>query len=249
MDIGQTSQGGRGKNKRSWTKQKEEQLIDELLNFKNGFKNKLDDILNQKFPGYGLKAIPHTDSKIKCKNNVHGLWNVSFPYFHKLTIIYGPDRATGANSGTFAQEVDNQQNEAINLSRDKPVLKKAKIVKIPTDNKKQKTQKREMSEVVDLTTSLKVMSSNLSGFMNGMNAHMSTTANALSTTQQHKQAILLLGVQGLTRHEALLAAQKMASSPSDLSLFYQSPDEAYKREFIINLIHPHLPRNGNISYF
>ncbi|KAH9611654.1 hypothetical protein KSS87_022565 [Heliosperma pusillum] len=47
-----------------------------------------------------------------------------------------------------------------------------------------------MSEVVDLTTSFKDMSSNLSGFMDGMNAHISTIANALSTTQQHEQAIM-----------------------------------------------------------
>ncbi|KAH9625189.1 hypothetical protein KSS87_001874 [Heliosperma pusillum] len=46
-------------------------------------------------------------------------------------------------------------------------------------------------------------------------------------------------------YEALLAAQKLASSPSDLSFFFQSPNDAWKKEFIFNLIHPHLPRNGN----
>ncbi|XP_074321775.1 uncharacterized protein LOC141658956 [Silene latifolia] len=202
-----------------------------------------------------------------CKQNksAQGLWNVPFPHFDKLAIIYGPDRATGTNSETFVQAVDNQQNEAVDLSRDEsdeddniddeeplyiptqsspnePSSKKAKIGKILTDYKKQKTKKRKMPEVVDLTTSFKDMSSNLSGFMNGMNVHMSTIANALSTTQRHEQAIMvreqefedqkknlineLLGVQGLTRFEALLAAQKLASNPSDLSLFYQSPDEA-----------------------
>ncbi|KAK9713818.1 hypothetical protein RND81_06G053100 [Saponaria officinalis] len=270
--------------------------------FKNGFKNKLEDILNQKFLGCEIKAVPHIESKIKwfkdkynvltemfrtfgfswddekhmikyerqsyddfCRQNknAHGLWNVFFPYFDKLAIIYGPDRATGTNSETFAQAVDNQQNKVIDLSRDEsdkdeniddyeplyqstqfdpsePVSKKAKMVKIPTDNKKQKTKKRKMPEVVDLTTSFKVMSSNLSGFMNGMNAHMSTIANALSTTQQPERH------NG--SYEALVAAQKLASSPSDLSLFYQSSHGAWKREFkfIINLIHPHLPRNENI---
>ncbi|KAK9750283.1 hypothetical protein RND81_02G184200 [Saponaria officinalis] len=197
------------------------------------------------------------DAFCRQNKNARGLWNVSFPYFDKLSIIYGPDRATETNSKTFAQAVDNQQNKVIDLTRSEsyedeniddneslyqstqfdpsgPVSKKAKM-------------KRKMSEVVDLTTSFKVMSSNLSGFMNGMNAHMSTITNALSTTQQHEQAIMLLGVQGLTRYGALLAAQKLASSPSDLFFFfYQSPDEAWKTEFIINLFHPHLPQNENI---
>lgn len=216
--------------------------------------------------------------------HAYGLWNVSFPHFDKLEIIYGPDRATGTNSETFVQAVENQHTDAIDLSADESdednniyyddslyqpsqstpseqVSKKAKTMKIPKENKKEKTRKRKMPEVVDLTSSFKDMSSNLSGFMSGMNAHMSTIANALSTTQQHEQAIMareqeledqkknlineLLGVQGLTRYEALLAAQKLASNPSDMSLFYQSPDEAWKREFVINLIHPHVARNGN----
>ncbi|XP_021835779.2 uncharacterized protein [Spinacia oleracea] len=77
MDIGQSSQGGRGKNKRSWTKAEEEVLINSLLemttdpswkadgSFKSGFKNKLEEKLNDKFPGCGLKVVPHIESKIK----------------------------------------------------------------------------------------------------------------------------------------------------------------------------------------
>ncbi|XP_074278579.1 uncharacterized protein LOC141602172 [Silene latifolia] len=310
MDVGQTSQGGRGKNKRSWTKLEEEHLIDGLLelnsdpqwkadgSFKNGFKNKLEDMMNKKFPGCGLKANPHIESKIKwfkdkynaltemfrtsgfswddekhmikcerqsyddfCRQNknAHGLWNVSFPHFDKLAIIYGPGQATGTYSETFAEAVENQQNEPIDLSKDEsdeddliddneslyrptqsspsePTSKKAKTLKIQTENTKQKTKKRKMPDVVDLTTSFKDMSSNLSDFMSGMNVHMSTIANALSTTQQHEHAIMvreqelenqkknlvneLLGMQGLTRYEALLASKKLASSPSDLSLSF-----------------------------
>ena len=77
MNVGQFVQSGRGKNKRSWNKSEEECLINGLLemsadpswkadgSFKGGFKNKLEEKLNEKFPGCGLKAIPHIESKIK----------------------------------------------------------------------------------------------------------------------------------------------------------------------------------------
>ena len=77
MDNAHSSLSGRGKNKRSWTKPEEECLINGLLemstdpswkadrSFKSGYKNKLEDKLNEKFPGCGLKAMPHIDSKVK----------------------------------------------------------------------------------------------------------------------------------------------------------------------------------------
>ncbi|KAL2900933.1 Telomeric DNA-binding factor trf1 [Bienertia sinuspersici] len=51
------SQGGREKNKRSWTKAEEKVLIDGLLEMK--------EELNKKFPGCGLKSNPHIESKMK----------------------------------------------------------------------------------------------------------------------------------------------------------------------------------------
>ncbi|KAL2945482.1 Patatin-like phospholipase domain-containing protein 5 [Bienertia sinuspersici] len=73
---GFSSQGGRGKNKRFWKKEEEEALIDCSLElscdqqwkgggFKNGYLNKLELMLNTKFPGCDIKAIPHIESKFK----------------------------------------------------------------------------------------------------------------------------------------------------------------------------------------
>ena len=85
MDVSQTAQTGRGRNKRSWTKSEEECLINGLLemsndpswkadgSFKGGFKNKLEDIMNEKFPGCGLKAVPHIESKIKWFKDKHNV--------------------------------------------------------------------------------------------------------------------------------------------------------------------------------
>ncbi|KAL2937440.1 Mediator of RNA polymerase II transcription subunit 26 [Bienertia sinuspersici] len=155
MDIGQSAQSGRGKNKRSWTKLEEECLINGLLemsadpswkangSFKGGFKNKLEEKMNEKFPGCGLKVVPHIESKIKWfkdkynvlsemfrtsgfswdnekhmiqHKNAQGLWNVPFPFYEQLAIIFGADRATGVQSETFVQAIDNQE-ETIELDK------------------------------------------------------------------------------------------------------------------------------------
>ncbi|KAL2900909.1 Phospho-N-acetylmuramoyl-pentapeptide-transferase [Bienertia sinuspersici] len=56
------SQGGREKNKRSWTKAEEKKANG---NFKSGFRNKIEEELNKKFPGCGLKSNPYIESKMK----------------------------------------------------------------------------------------------------------------------------------------------------------------------------------------
>jgi len=77
MDVSQGSQIGKGKNKRFWTKEEEWALIHGLLelsadpqwkaegNFKSGYLVKLEEMMNAKCPGSGLKAYPHIDSKTK----------------------------------------------------------------------------------------------------------------------------------------------------------------------------------------
>ncbi|KAL2929073.1 hypothetical protein RDABS01_034484 [Bienertia sinuspersici] len=325
MDVGQSAQSGRGKNKRSWTKLEEECLINGLLemsadpswktddSFNGGFKNKLEEKMNEKFPGCGLKVVPHIESKIKwfkdkynvlsemfrtsgfswdnekhmivcerqsyedfCRQhkNSQGLWNIPFPFYEQLAIIFCADRATGVQSETFVQAIDNQEKETIELDKgdsdededngsvnqtrqsspSEPSSKKAKKEKTP----KGQGKKRKMSEVVDLTSSFNNMSSSFSSYMNEMNMHMSTIASAFSTTQQHEQAIMareeieenqknslvneLLRIPGLTRFEIMQASKKLASNSSELSLFYQSPDDEWRKEFIVNLIHPMLDK-------
>jgi len=121
-----------------------------------------------------------------------------------------------------------------------------------------------MPEVVDLTSTFTSMSSNIIGFMSGMNCHLETTASAFSTTQQHEQVIIarefefdqkqkdveekkrglfnkLVQISGLTRVEAMNAAMKMVANKSKLSLFYACPNDEWRKDFILNLVHPDLP--------
>jgi len=48
-------------------------------------------------------------------------------------------------------------------------------------------------------------------------------------------------ILGLTRVEAMMAAKKLVSNESTLTTFYECVDDEWKKDFILNLIHPDLP--------
>jgi len=69
---------GRGRNKRKWTVEEDEELVKALCQvsadprykvegggFKNCYSQGIQSILAQKLPGHGIKAIPHVDSRLK----------------------------------------------------------------------------------------------------------------------------------------------------------------------------------------
>uniref|UniRef100_A0A803L798 Myb/SANT-like domain-containing protein n=1 Tax=Chenopodium quinoa TaxID=63459 RepID=A0A803L798_CHEQI len=73
----ETSNRGRGKNKRYWTYEEDAVLIRYLHElscdpkwkcdngFKNGYMNKLEEMINGVLPNCGLRAVPHIESRIK----------------------------------------------------------------------------------------------------------------------------------------------------------------------------------------
>uniref|UniRef100_A0A7C9CJX8 Uncharacterized protein n=1 Tax=Opuntia streptacantha TaxID=393608 RepID=A0A7C9CJX8_OPUST len=81
---------------------------------------------------------------------------------------------------------DDDEDESIQSAQPSPQLSKR------TRREKSSTSKgkKRMSEVVDLTSTFTSMSSNITGFMSGMNCHLETIASAFSTTQQHEQVII-----------------------------------------------------------
>lgn len=69
---------GRGRNKRKWTADEDEELVKALCEvsadprykvegggFKNCYSQGIESILAQKLPGRGIKASPHVDSRLK----------------------------------------------------------------------------------------------------------------------------------------------------------------------------------------
>jgi len=51
----------------------------------------------------------------------------------------------------------------------------------------------------------------------------------------------MIQASGLTRVEAMKAVMKLVSDDSKLSMFYACPNDEWKKDFILNLIHPDLP--------
>ncbi|KAL2901426.1 UDP-3-O-acyl-N-acetylglucosamine deacetylase [Bienertia sinuspersici] len=206
MDVSQMAQSGRGRNKRAWTKSEEECLINRLLelsanpslknygNFKSGFKNNLEEIMNEIFPCCGLKAVPHIESKIKwfkdkChvindmlhtsgfswdneKNmiqhkNAQELWNVTFPFYDQLTIIYGVDRAIGVQLETFVEAVDSQKKEIVDLDN---------VESDNDDDEAEDNESKRRKQQRDKEGRGRCLS-----YMNEMNMHMSTIASVFAT--------------------------------------------------------------------
>uniref|UniRef100_A0A803N970 DDE Tnp4 domain-containing protein n=1 Tax=Chenopodium quinoa TaxID=63459 RepID=A0A803N970_CHEQI len=136
------SGGGRGRNKRFWTAQEDEVLVEALSElavdphwrcengFRSGYMVRLEEVIGKALPGCGLKATPHIDSRIKTLGakfraisqmlntsgfshpNCKNLYGISFPHFHELEKIYGKDYATGKPAEGFADAVNNLEKVA-----------------------------------------------------------------------------------------------------------------------------------------
>ncbi|KAL2938812.1 hypothetical protein RDABS01_022261 [Bienertia sinuspersici] len=77
MEESSASGGGRGRNKRLWTKEEDKVLVEALselavdphwrceAGFRNGYMTRLEEDIGKALPGCGLKATPHIDSRLK----------------------------------------------------------------------------------------------------------------------------------------------------------------------------------------
>ncbi|KAL2905289.1 Transcription factor MYB13 [Bienertia sinuspersici] len=140
MEESSASGGGRGRNKRFWTKEEDKVLVEALselavdphwrceAGFRNGYMTQLEEDIGKALPGCGLKATPHIDSRLKTLStkfraiaqmlstrghpNCKNLYGVAFPHFHELMNIYGKDYATGRPAEGFVEAVNNLQKDA-----------------------------------------------------------------------------------------------------------------------------------------
>ncbi|KAJ8424258.1 hypothetical protein Cgig2_033493 [Carnegiea gigantea] len=140
-----------------------------------------------------------------------GIRNELLFILDELDKIFGPDRAIGAASENFKEDVNGLQNETIELDKDEK--------KDEEDEKESKSYR----------------SSYLTGFMNDTNCYLLNIANALCTTQQHDQALMnyemklddkkkcllqeVMNIPGLTKDEVMKAVNKLACDSSLLPYF------------------------------
>nr|GEV29051.1 hypothetical protein [Tanacetum cinerariifolium] len=125
---------GRGKNKCFWEESETELLLDVLQDMANDPSWKTDNVFRSNYlgdvhrrilakrPDFAKIVSPHIESKVACekqwyenycKNHkeARGLWDVPFPYFNKLELVYGKDRATGIGGEGFEDAIHNLENE------------------------------------------------------------------------------------------------------------------------------------------
>ncbi|KAL5553006.1 hypothetical protein UlMin_040407 [Ulmus minor] len=132
---------GPGQNKRFWTAEEDEKLIEALLemhnegrykaegNFKHGHLNAIEKYLEAKLPGCDLKSKPHIESRIKTLKAqfyvVHEMILQShkdaapfktkaFPFYDELCVVFGKDRAIGKDAENVADAAEEIIREASN---------------------------------------------------------------------------------------------------------------------------------------
>ncbi|KAL2942781.1 Structural maintenance of chromosomes flexible hinge domain-containing protein 1 [Bienertia sinuspersici] len=68
-------------SKKTWrlVEVRERQAIEEENGFKNGYMNKLEELIKYMFPNCGLKATPHIESRIKHWSEKYVQWRLCYP--------------------------------------------------------------------------------------------------------------------------------------------------------------------------
>ncbi|KAK1381065.1 hypothetical protein POM88_027809 [Heracleum sosnowskyi] len=226
--------------------------------FKNGYLNHLEVQMNNKFPNSGLKALPHIDSKVKWFKDKYvvisemilsritqagGLWRTPFPYLEKLDHVFGVDRANGIASELPEDSINNLE-EIVNLANDNsdddglpqpPAAKKIKKEKTPKS-----TEKKKSPQILDLTSNQ--MATEFTGFMKGMSSHLETIANAMSSTQNLEIEVVeqkkrlhskIASLLGMTKAESIRVACLFTSNPSQMDVFFSSPDDDWNKEVVL----------------
>ncbi|XP_074331601.1 uncharacterized protein LOC141668567 [Apium graveolens] len=202
-------------------------VVSEIVNKISGFQ--LDD--KTKMIQCEKQAF---DDFLKNHPKAGGLWRTPFPYLDKLDHVFGIDRANGMASELPEDSIKNLE-EIVNLDNDKsdddsvpqpPNAKKIKKEKTPKFGEKKKSP-----QIIYLTSNN--MATEFIGFMKGMSSHLETIANAMSSTQNRETEVApqkkllseIASFPGMTKAEAIRAACLFTSNPSQMDVFFSSPDD------------------------
>lgn len=155
------------------------------------------------------------------------------------------DSVINLEKETIILDVCNSDDENINVTMDSQALPPAKKMK------KEKTpkggEKRRAPLVSDLT-SLDQMTTGFTGFMKNMSNHLATIAKAMSTTQERELEVVdqkkrllteIASLPGISQPEVIRAASLFASNPSQMDLFFSSPNDDWKKEVVLDLLSRH----------
>ncbi|KAK9666865.1 hypothetical protein RND81_14G217100 [Saponaria officinalis] len=201
------------------------------------------------------------DEYYKAHPNCKNLYGHAFPHLNALIEIYGKDYATGKPAEGFVETIENMEKSApqqvlIDSSDDDDVIvsanetqtveyahPKKKVKRENTSTRKRGKKEREGANTSELNS--------LQSFMNDMNVHLFTMANAIACANERDKEeaemkkkengmrtnVLndLLSLEGVTTSQSLKVAHLLIEQPSKLILFYQCPN-ALKSMFVKELL-------------
>ncbi|KAG6532740.1 hypothetical protein ZIOFF_006590 [Zingiber officinale] len=249
--------------------------------FKNNYMNKIRRLMVQKLPQLIIE-VKHIDFRIKflkgryhainemCKQSecswndvekrlhIHkdakGLYNVSFPYFTDLDIVYGKDRATGdvaedslavdKNLGnvdvtlTVTDESDsNTEIEFLSTMESLPSNSSSSCAakkKCPHQVHKA-SKKTKFAPVKNAETEYKEFNDEIRGFMKSLDGHLSTMSTWMQgTTSRMPQVLELLEKHGFSGPDKYKASKAICQDPLNVDLLF-SLDSTEVREIMCSL--------------
>ncbi|KAG6506396.1 hypothetical protein ZIOFF_031719 [Zingiber officinale] len=193
--------------------------------------------------GYGI----HKDAK--------GLYNVSFPYFTDLDMVYGKDRATGdvaedplaaeqnlgnatvtltvtdeSDSNTEIEFLSTMESLPSNSSSSSAAKKKC------THQVHKASKKTKFAPVKNVETEYKEFNDEIRGFMKSLDGHLSTMSTWMQgTTSRMPQVLELLEKHGFSGPDKYKASKVICQDPLNIDLLF-SLDSTEVREYVLTLI-------------
>ncbi|KAL2905902.1 putative phosphatase phospho2, partial [Bienertia sinuspersici] len=239
---GEASKRGRGKNKRYWTYEEDAALIRYLHElscdpkwksengFKNGYMNKLEELIKSVFPNCGFEATPHIESRIK-----H--WSEKYSAMAEMLSISG-----------FGRDAEKKMLQVEKAVFDEWVKthKKAKgLFGVPF------THFDTLAEIYakdkatgDAMASLHDVSNNSGKIFENINDNLGTMASAWYKAEEREQRMdekvnkvleEVMKLDGIFPSEALKVATILMGEEHKLRIFYQAPTNM-KKQYVIDLL-------------
>ncbi|KAG6525005.1 hypothetical protein ZIOFF_014957 [Zingiber officinale] len=184
-----------------------------------------------------------------------GLYNVSFPYFTDLDVVYGKDRATGdlaedplaaeQNLGnvdvtlTMTDESDsNTEIEFLSTMESLPSnssSSRAAKKKFPHQVHKA-SKKTKFAPVKNAENEYKEFNDEIQGFMKSLDVHLGTMSTWMQgTTSRMPQVLELLEKHGFSGRVKYKASKAICQNPLNADLLF-SLDSTEVREYVLTLI-------------
>ncbi|KAG6530087.1 hypothetical protein ZIOFF_012308 [Zingiber officinale] len=253
------------KNKHQWSAIEDVALIEALMQLNNagdlrnknekGFRPghglKLQQMLEVSLPGYGIKAKPHIESRLRTFQKLHNTHGdaeqfryKSLTYYEELSIIFGGDRASGKDAqvpADIVEELDKvavENDESIGVDGDYASYAEDFIFGSSEENSKPKRRKTESTK--DLSRVIREATTILGEELNNASNRLSKALEYdEGTDKRMKINEVLTKLPGLSMLERHKATRKIGCDRETTDIFFTIPDDE-KEVFVKALL------NGDI---